>query len=75
MKKLVNLFRPIYWVLLAASAVIAVLTALVDQRIFLISAALWMIAFAYMLITLYFSRRQVENAVQELGRLVAKSQP
>ena len=74
MKKLVNLFRPIYWVLLAASAVIAVLTALVDQRIFLISAALWMIAFAYMLITLYFSRRQVENAVQELGRLVAKSQ-
>ena len=74
MKNLVNLFRPIYWVLLAVSAVIAVLTALIDQRIFLISAALWMIALAYMLITLYFSRRQVESAIQEIGRQVAKVQ-
>lgn len=74
MRSKLNLFRPIYIALLTVSALVVVLTVFASTRIFLLSAALWLIAFAYMIIKLRMINRDITGYLEQMGEMLADVQ-
>ncbi|MBP0963017.1 MAG: hypothetical protein J6Q99_01830, partial [Oscillospiraceae bacterium] len=74
MRSKLNLFRPIYIALLTVSAVVVVLTVFVSARLFLVSAALWLIAFLYMIIKLRMINRDITGYLEQMGEMLADVQ-
>ncbi len=74
MKNKLNLFQSIFTVLLTVSAIIVVITAFADFRLFLASAALWMGAFIFMMVRLNHISRDITDYLEHMGQMLADVQ-
>ncbi len=74
MRNKLNLFQSIFTVLLTISAIVVVLTAFADFRLFLLSALLWMGAFAFMMVRLNHINKDITDYLEQMGQMLADVQ-